>query len=662
MFKTKLKGFSLVELILAIGIFTMAMSSFAFLGVEGYRTLRTAQSRIMAAEKTKEITDLIMLVKNDSWRYVVDNTGDGQKHVMIDIDGLLSIENGQKDSEGYSYFFTIEPAYRDNLGNLVDEGGMEDPHTRIVDLTILFDNTIFGMDEYNARLYINNWNTLKLSQSTKEDFEQGDNDGTEISDEGEVTLEKGMVFDGPADWCRPELTHSKLTLDPRSQTLAAHSDDVYIVRGESSSDPLFAHVKVTPPLEVEDEPELEHMGFFSPSQGSNKAMNLHYSDGYVHTANPREARESVWIIDVENGLEPPIDYSPQVGWYSFQGSHDAMTIHTYEDYGFVGYVNKIDVFDISEKAGSRSRIGDPIEIGGTNAKVKDMVVREDYIFVAMTDYTSPLVIIDISDINNPQIVGEFGGSSNNKANTVFVSDGGNTAYIGTNVSSTHPEFFVIDTTNKSSLTEIGSFNTEGMNVIDLAIIEQENRAILGGYGTNKYIVLRLDNLEIPDKCGELDPDLIFGNVLALDVVTYDERLFTYILTREGNANELQIIEGGPGQGGPGGIGDDYIHFGEYTSQIFNMGLPDTRLYSANIYGQQPEGTSLKVQFKLGSNADLSDATWFGPDGTEETYFLLGENEIDLPDKQGQYFQYRVEMASNNSEVSPVLDKIEIIYD
>gem|GEM_PF-5702420 len=59
---------------------------------------------------------------------------------------------------------------------------------------------------------------------------------------------------------------------------------------------------------------------------------------------------------------------------------------------------------------------------------------------------------------------------------------------------------------------------------------------------------------------------------------------------------------------------------------------------------------------------MSDATWFGPDGTEETYFLLGESEINLPDKKGKYFQYKVEMTSNNPEVTPVLDKIEIIYD
>ena len=655
MYKSKLKGFSLVELIIAIGIFTLAMSSFAFLGVESYRTLRTSQSRIISSEQSREIADLIMLVKTQSWGNIVDNT-DGEKKHIINEDGFLSIGDGEKEEERLSYFFTINRAYRDTNGNLVDESmGVEDPSTRVIDLTIIYEYAVFGFNEFNTLLYINNWNTFKFSQETKEDFDEGSNDGTEVSEDGKIVLEKGLgEGEGAADWCKPELTHSVLALDPRSQTLTTYEDNVYIVRGEHSAHPLFAHVKVIPPLEVDDDPELENIGFFNPPRGSNKATNLYYSDGYVYTANPNEAFESVWIIDVDKDSTPLINYSPQVGWYDIQGSVDASTIYVQGDYGFVGYDNKIDVFDVSEKTGNRSRIGSPIQIGGTNAKVKDIFVQEDYIFVAMTDYT-PLVIVDISNVNNPTIVGEFAESGNTQANTVFISEDSNRAYLGTN-----PEFFVIDISDKSAPFEIGSFDTGGMNITTIGIIEQENRAVLGGSGSHKYIVLNLDDLELLEQCGELDPDLITGNVLALDVVTYEERLFTYILTRSGNDNELQIIEGGPGEGGAGGIGDDYIEEGVYESSVFIM-LPETRFYGVNLYGEQPEGTTIRVQLRVGVDEDLSSALWFGPDGTESTYFLLGENEILVP-KEGQYFQYKVEMSSTNPELSPVLDKIEIIYD
>jgi prepilin-type N-terminal cleavage/methylation domain-containing protein len=655
-----LKGFSLVEMIIAIGIFTMAMSSFAFLGVEAFRTLRTAQNRITASQKSKEVADLIMLVKNESWANIVDHTDDGIKYIL-NTNGSLSIEDGEKVENELTYFFTIGIGYRDENGNLVEveEEQYEDFSTRIIDLTIIFDNSIFGISEYNTKIYINNWNTLRVTQESAEDFEEGNPDGTEILSDGAIELTKMSLGDIP-DWCMPQLTHSVLPLDPRSRTFSAHLENLYIARGESAQDPVFSHVRVIPPLTREESPELIRIGsFLKPLSGPRKSNNIYLYENYIYTANPNEASHSVWIINV---AEQRDDYTPEVGWYSVLGKPNTTSVFAYENYGFVSYQNKIDIFDISEKIGLRSKLN-TITIGTATASIKDIVVKDNYIFLAMTDYISsdgspvPLAIVDISNINNPQTF-EF-KSCNSKANTVFISEDTNTVYIGTNASTADcAEFFVIDITNKSTPSEIARYNTNGMNILDIVIIQ--NRAILGGSGTSKYIVLRLDNLEQINQCGQLDNLLINGDVIALDVITYENRLFTYILTRSGNNNEMQIIEGGLGLEGI--IGDDYINYGEYFSKIFDLNLSQVRLYSTHIYGEEPEGTNLKVQLRIGSETDLSDANWFGPDGTIDSHFTVGHNEITLPAIPGRYLQYRIIMTSNDIEKSPILDKIEIVYD
>jgi Tfp pilus assembly major pilin PilA len=108
--KEKLKAFSLVELIIAIGLFSAAISSFAFLGIEAYKSVRISQNRIAASQKSKEVADAIMIVKNESWANIVDNTDNENKYIL-NTDGSLSIENGQKDEGNLTYFFTINPFF-----------------------------------------------------------------------------------------------------------------------------------------------------------------------------------------------------------------------------------------------------------------------------------------------------------------------------------------------------------------------------------------------------------------------------------------------------------------------------------------------------------------------------------------------------------------------
>ncbi len=622
MYKSKLKGFSLVELILAIGIFTMAMSSFAFLGIESYKTLHTSQSRIIASQKSKEIVDLIMLVKNESWRYIVDNTDDGEKYILLDTDGTLSVESGRKDGGGYTYFFTIGMGYRDENGSLVEEGGLfEDPSTRVINLTIFFDDAIFGTSEFNTSIYINNWNVLRFSQPF------------------DVTLPKGFL----PDWCEPQHTHSRHSLDwwTIGSALKAHKGNAYMVSAEwFLGRTTFLHAKITPSSPPEVNIEAEY------SLGTGNDIYVEGNYAYIATDSSQE------LVSIFNISEKP--YTP-VGSYHTDSSTGATTIYIEGEYGFVGYENKIDIFKLSDE----SFVG-RVPIGSSSARVEDIVVKDGYVFVGMRNHNRELSIVDIADIENPQVVSEI-NLNNQNTDAIFVSDDGDIVYVATSGGwFTRPEFSIVNTENKTNLIKSANVRMNELRSINDMVVVEDKAIIAGAFdlfsSNDNYIVLNLKGLDTPERCGGLR---IPWGIRALDVVEFEGKLYSYILSLDPNY-EIQIVEGGSGGGDYAGEG--YMPEENYFSEIFVLGTTNTRLYSANIYGEVPEGTSLKVQLKIGGQEDLSDATWFGPDGTNGTYFLLGETPIDLPTKQGQYLQYRVEMTSDSPELSPILDKIEIVYD
>jgi len=546
MYRTKLKGFSLFELILAIGIFTMAMSSFAFLSIEGYRTLRIAQNRIIASEKFREISDLIILIKNESWGNIVDNTEDGSKYVFVDADGRLKIEDGQEEKENYAYFFEIAPAFRDVNGNLVESGGNLDLRSRVLNLTMSFYDSFFGASEHHARIYLNSWNTKIFSQSTYDEFVQGEIDSTEVVESfgGQVRLSREFL----PDWCEPQHTHSRHSLGwwTIGTALSAQGEDAYIVTTEFwETRSTFLHAKIFPGIQS-NPPDVSIEAEYNLGPGND----IYVQDNYNYIATNSQ-QDSVRIMDIST--KP---YT-QVGNYATNSSQSATTVYVLDEYGFVGYGNKVDIFDISGKEGSRQKLGD-ISIGSSSAKVRDIIVKDNYLFVGMAEYNSQLVLVDISNVSNPQIISQIRVNSQN-TRSIAVSEDLNTAYIVTSDERwffpANPRFVIVDTKNKNNPVETSTMTINEMRRInDMVVVE--DRAILGGAfdfsSRDNYLVLRVENPSEPQRCGGLR---IPWGIRALDVTENEGRLFTYILSLDPNY-EFQVVEGGCGGGNA--FGEGYV--------------------------------------------------------------------------------------------------------
>ena len=622
----KLKAFSLVELVIAIGLFTISISAFAFLAIDAYKSVQSAKSRNYSSEISKDILNSIMVIKRRSWGDIVDFTQTGNLHIT-NTEGNLVITSGDFDTTDYLYFFTIEPIYRDIDGNIVDElSGTLDPGSRKINLTIQFKGALIKENVYTDSFIVNNWDNFVLAHEDQEDF-TGTDEGVIVQD-GNVLLQKELK----PDWCKPELTLSKFNLNGQSvgPGLTASPGNAYVSAGKNASGDTFSHIRIS----SAKPPAITFAGSFNDSKGNDI-----FTDGnYVYVATDSK-RDTVAIV--QNYVK--------VGRYGTNSSSKSEAVYVNGNYGFVSYGRNVDIFDLSSKTGARSKIS---TANLTNYSViKDISVSGSYLYLGTSDTSKEIYIFNISNIASPTFVKTI-NINMASLNSIYTDTSKNALFVGGTASSSQKELFVIDITDPINATVTAEVETNGMTIND--IVTYENKLMLGGSGTTNYMVLKIDSLSQPALCGQVT---ISGSILAFDVVENNSRKYAYILTNDTN-NELQVIEGGAGGGDEFGLG--YLENGVYTSQIIDLEADNFRLFMLNLVGTVPEGTTLKTELKLSNNADMSGSVWFGPD-IDDTFFNgVGSFEINHPDIRGRYFQYKITMESNIVS-TPTIDKIEIYY-
>src|SRR4030095_6750127 len=92
----------------------------------------------------------------------------------------------------------------------------------------------------------------------------------------------------------------------------------------------------------------------------------------------------------------------------------------------------------------------------------------------------------------------------------------------------------------------------------------------------------------------------------------------------------------------------YVSSGTYTSRIFNQGSP-ADWGAVNWNGLTPTGTTLSVEVRKG-NTPTPDASW--------TNFVAVANGGNAGGNS-QYIQYRANLATTNTAVTPLLQNINI---
>jgi len=630
--KRKLKGFSLAELILAIAIFASASSMLVYLVIDSTRTLENIYTRASATQLVETVYNSIVILKEDAWFNIARYTGEGEKYIQFNS-GTYEVLDGRGSREDMTYYFTVDNVMRDTLRNIVTEGGTLDPHTRLITINVSWSDRLNASHTVTSKIYMNDWNTNSIVWTTQTDFDSGSYSDTmsQITQDGEVRL-LSMKY---ADWCNPSLSLSSFDLPQQgiAKTISTNGDIIYMGTGENASGISFMDATVT------GEPPVITNGVDTfDGYKTNDVFGLNGTALIATDTNDAE----VVIIDISGA-----EYT-RIGYFDSSGPQDATSVYAVNDIGFVTHANNLTLFDLSSKTGLRPQLR-TISIGTSNSLVTDMYVDENYAYLTVTNNQYEFLIYRYSP--TLQLIGQ-GDIGNASPTALFVSEDKNRAYIGT-VTNTDKEFFVLDTSTKNTTyPTIASYELGLLSVNSVVAID--NRAIIGGYGGQEYVVIDIENETTPIQCGGLEIDT---GINALALARRDVNVYTYILTGDSN-QELKIIRGGAG-GGPDGQG--YLASGEYLSRIFDTTSSTSEYYILSLKATIPTGTSLQVQIRVSNDSNMQGSEWIGPDGTSSTYFSTSDI-FDLPPLLiGRYFQYKAVFGSDTVS-TPLLEELVINYE
>lgn len=634
---TARRGFSLVELLIAVALFTLLAGGVTFAAIDSVRNVRTLESRIMAEGHLNEVLDALLSIKNESWSSIYSNADGSIKGIIFEANQFLIVD-GEQDIDGYTVYFVINPVQRDSEGHIVEAGGVADFHTMRITANVGWSDVLGVTREVSKNLFVNDWNAKRWKQTTVEDFTAGTHNLTQVTNNegGEVVLEN-VVY---ADWCKPSLSMSSYDLPGQGvvQTIVAGEGAVHMGAGLNASG--ITYVKTL--IDEEDPPNVVVQGQYV----GGKTNDIFGESGYAYIATDTNAEEVI-ILDVST-----VPYR-KVGYVDTPGPTDAVSVIVDNKIGYVATNNLIYAFDLAEKTGSRPLIGSGLAMDGA---VRNMKIRENYLFAAVSSVRTQVQIVDISIPDRKSIVGGISVDGAGGVDVAFNQEF-DRAYVATETSSTKAEVFVVDISSKSgTLTALSSYDTNGMSPKSITRVSAP-RVIVVGTGGEEYQVINIEDESGILRCGGME---IAAGIN--DVATYVNGLgtaYSYIVTRD-SSDEFKIIKGGLGGGGDDGQG--YAMLGEFRSQSFDSGSTNTQYYSIDVFGVETENTEIRIQVRATETVEAGDEPFIGPDGTSNTYFVLGGIQ-QMPSivSNNRYLQFKVYMHSD-TEHTPILEEVIVVYE
>lgn len=635
--RKRIKAFSLAELLLSMGLFLLLVTSVATLSIDSVRAVRNSSSKVIAAQRIQELTNALFLNKDAMWSLIIANTGAGDKSLVYSAN-TYTFQAGAISDSDISVKFSISNVSRDGSGNIVTSGGTTDLHSRGILLTASWVDFLGITNVITNTVYMSDWNTIKLSQTTKADFDQGTNNLTVTTNTegGEVSMESILY----SDWCKPSLSLNMYDLPGQgiAKSVSAKPGNVYMGTGSNSSGVSFARMSFVP----SEPPVVTVLGIFD----GYKTNSIYGEGNYAYLATQTNSKEIV-ILDVSS-----TPYT-EIGYFNPSINAQGRGVFVNGNIGIMATDNRLYTFNLTAKTGARAVIS-YITLRGT---MTDMFVRGDFVYITLTAADTGLEILDISNPSSIQSVGWF-DLSNSEAASVYVNEANTRAYVGTAAHVSVPEFFIVDVANKvGSHTAIGSYETNGMSALDIVVPENSNRGIVVGFGgTEHYQVVTLNNEANPQYCG----GLAIPGVQGIAAVTESNgNVYSHVVTSN-SSSELRTIRGGAGGGGAGGFG--YNTTADYTSKVFDTQSATTQYFTLEWNATIASNSGVKLQIRGSDVAGMTGSTWVGSDGTNSTYFT-SQQIASLPAtlNNRRYLQYKAYFNSDDTAHTSLFNQIEITY-
>ena len=165
--KIKIKGFSLVELLLALAIFGLVVTANFGLAIDAFRSRQNDRIRLEAGLVIKDTINNLYTIKNSSWSEMIsyfeqDPTGSVSRSVEV-INNKIQINFGTNIENDVTYQVYFKKADRSG-GNLVPASDGNDPDTIKVVVVASWTDIFNNNQQLTESYFLTNWSSTSWTE------------------------------------------------------------------------------------------------------------------------------------------------------------------------------------------------------------------------------------------------------------------------------------------------------------------------------------------------------------------------------------------------------------------------------------------------------------------------------------------------------------------
>lgn len=610
MVKHAIKAFALVEIMLAIFVFSLFSVGIVLLSLDVLQRdskVQVDSEGLLYAQEGLEATRNLR-----DQNFLLLETGDHG----LNFDGSIwSFAIFPEVIDGYySRTITVSDVYRDGEGNIA-EAGVLDPMTKKILSKVEWNFKGIFPQSVSLSTFLSNWTDDEWMQTTCSEFSGGDFDDTEnvnsVSPPPDNCALELLLVEGQSPF------FASVDVGDHGKDVVVDGDYAYLITGKAQEGLVIADISDPSNLEVLSELDIGGKGRYVTKNGNHLYIGVETSS------------KGLAVVNVTDPQNPSLIAQKNLGGYGNQPVVSGSTLYM----GVEKSSNSFVSYNISDPA-SPSLLGQ-INVGAATNAVH---ILDHYAVIGIESSGSGLRIIDILTPGSMSQVSSFNAGA--EVNAIEINS--SIAYLG--LASTSNSLKVVNLSDLLSPSLVTSVDVNG----EIQDLKAEGNYLYAPTGETNYSLPAL-NITNP-----LAPYIVFyaditGKGTGVD--TTEDNVFVSI---DINNRGLVLIETTNVQ---------LASTGTFTSEIFDTGSNDARFDFLQWEAISPPTGSVSFQLRTADTvAHITSAVWVGPDGTSGSSYSTSPSEIILsPSRTGsRYVQVRMTMTSDGVS-SPVVESISIHY-
>lgn len=159
----KIEGFSLIELIVAIGIFSILASGVVYVFTTSYKNFFGVGDKQMMVQFAQEGMEAVRSIRDNGWQTIVDAADGTNRSVQKNSSGRWEFCGASINNtlNGLTRVIVVSDVMRSSTGSIVDSSGTDDPDTKKVMVTV----SGTGIADYVLTTFYTNWSAKTWEQT-----------------------------------------------------------------------------------------------------------------------------------------------------------------------------------------------------------------------------------------------------------------------------------------------------------------------------------------------------------------------------------------------------------------------------------------------------------------------------------------------------------------